>query len=335
MDELEQEFKRNFSNIPGEGTFSGDRLWESQAWLLRTRMKVGDDIQEFWDNTQGQMTTYARKLNSEDQKKATAEAVQTFNLALRTGFTSCNAQMDGLLQQVFVEGDKDEEESFDVEQDSIRDAPPLSPVKNSDLDLIPTGPTNVISLVDEVDDYSTQYRIGPDPPETATELMGLVRKEDPAPSQQVIRNQESPDVIDVTNAPNAILNNEQGDRTGEFDNVSSGSGNLSLTQILLQSYLPTTEDTPERKIWSSGLVPSDETTIPALTYLAKPLLHTLGVVSNPIETFADSRSPPPAESREETGVSFGRLSVDTIDLAGHGSQTEPIDLTMYEHSTTC
>jgi hypothetical protein len=137
MDELEQEFKNNFSNLPREGKFSDDPLWESQAWLLRTRMKFGDNIQEFWDTTQGQITTYAKKLNSEDQKKATVEVAQALNLALRTGFTSCNDQVDGLLQQVFQVNNA--EQSPMIEEDSVRDEPPHSPRRTADLYLIPTG----------------------------------------------------------------------------------------------------------------------------------------------------------------------------------------------------
>jgi hypothetical protein len=327
MDELEQEFKNNFSNLPREGKFSDDPLWESQAWLLRTRMKFGDDIQEFWDTTQGQITTYVKKLNSEDQKKATAEVAQIFNLALRTGFTSCNDQVDGLLQQVFQVNNA--EQSPMIEEDSVRDAPPPSPRRTADLYLIPTGPANIISLVDAADEDSVSYRVGHDPPEMAIQRLQPepVRQKDPEPSQRFIATEEAPEIIDVTNDPDEFNDIERGSRSDESDNESSGSGRLSLTDILLQSYLPDTEDTTERAPWASELAAYEEPTMPVVFYSAKHLLSSLGLVSNPSGTIEDFGLPE-AESREDTAA-FGRLGVDPIDLAGHGSHMEPIDLTMY------
>jgi hypothetical protein len=329
MNELEQEFKDNFSNPPREAKFSDDPLWESQAWLLRTKMKFGDDIQEFWDTTQGQITTYVKKLNSEDQKRATAEVAQVFNLALRTGFSSCNDQVDGLLQQVFQVNN--EEESPMIEEASVRDAPPHSPRKTADLYLIPTGPANIISLVDAVDEDSVSYKVGLDPPEMAIQRLQPepVRQKDPEPSQRFIATEEAPEIIDVTNDPdefNDIDDIEQGSRSDESDNVSSGSGKLSLTDILLQSYLPHIEDTTERAPWSSALAAYEEPTMPVVSYPAKHLLSSLGLVSTPSGRIEDFGLPE-AESREDTAA-FGRLGVDPIDLAGHGSQMEPIDLTM-------
>jgi hypothetical protein len=185
-----------------------------------------------------------------------------------------------------------------------------------------------------VDEDAVSYKVGLDPPEMASQRLKPepVRQKDPKPNQRFIATQEAPEIIDVTNDPDEFNAIEQGSRSDESDNVSPGSGRLSLTDMLLQSYLPDTEDTTERAPWSSWLAAYEEPTMPVVSYPAKHLLSSLGLVSTPSGTVEDFGLPE-AESREDTAA-FGRLVVDPIDLAGHGSQMEPIDLTTYDNSLT-
>ncbi|KAL3943350.1 MAG: hypothetical protein SGBAC_002591 [Bacillariaceae sp.] len=155
MNELKEEIKKNFTAAQTTtNKFVEAPLWESQAWFLRTRLTLGNDYQQFWDQSQGQINEYVTNLNSEDQQKARAEVAESFTVAIKSGFDDCNKQMDMLLQHVFQGKQLEDESNCEREEPDI------------------------IDLLD-VEDESVNHRKALDPPSKDE-----VEKEDPEPSQE-------------------------------------------------------------------------------------------------------------------------------------------------------
>lgn len=155
MNELKEEIKKNFTAAQTTtNKFVEAPLWESQAWFLRTRLTLGNDYQQFWDQSQGQINEYVTSLNSEDQQKARAEVAESFTVAIKSGFDDCNKQMDMLLQHVFQGKQIEDESNCEKEEPDI------------------------IDLLD-VEDESVNHRKALDPPSKDE-----VEKEDPEPSQE-------------------------------------------------------------------------------------------------------------------------------------------------------
>lgn len=212
MNDLKKEIKKSVLAAQEQGNkFVEDPLWESQAWFLRTRLRFGNDYQQFWDHTQGQINDYVENLNSEDQIRARAEVAESFTLAIKTGFDDCNKQMDSLLKKVFqvkqIENGENQTKSkaaepeiinlLDVEEESVVqrkqvDPPSKFDQQKADPEPAHTVTSSIVAVLEESITEDTDYQ-----EETLSEPVEASEEEEvPSQTTQEVVDASMKDVSD-------------------------------------------------------------------------------------------------------------------------------------------